>query len=231
MANGSLSSTSGGEGEIRRKIVEADLVDCIVAMPAQLFFTTGIPVCLWFLARDKTRNPRKRDRDTNPWRNRSGEVLFIDARKLGSMQTRTLRVLSGTETEEQVEGTHLRDSENKIVPGTGDPLPASDIGRIVTTYRQWRGEKPPAWWDAAKHGEWKYADVPGFCKSATLDEIAKHGHVLTPGRYVGAEALEEDGEDFAVKYPRMVAELEEHFAQGEKLTAAIRSALQGLTNA
>jgi type I restriction enzyme M protein len=222
MANGSLSSTSGGEGEIRRKIVEADLVDCIVALPAQLFFTTGIPVCLWFLTKGKSGNPRKRDRDTNPWRNRSGEVLFIDGRKLGTMQTRTLRVLSGTEPDDAVERT-------------SDPRPNTDIGRIVCAYRQWRGERPPAWWDAAPiseggHGEWKYADVPGFCKSATLEEIAKHGHVLTPGRYVGAEALEDDGEDFAVKYPRMVAELEEHFAEGERLTAAIRERLRGLSH-
>ena len=212
MANGSLSSTSGGEGEIRRRIVEADLVDCIVALPAQLFFTTGIPVCLWFLARDKTRNPRKRDREVKPWRDRSGEVLFIDARKLGTMQTRTLRVLSGVEPSDAVDGT-------------SDPRPDTDVGRIVTAYRQWRGEKPPEWWDASAHGEWAYADVPGFCRAATLAEIEKHGHVLTPGRYVGAEALEDDGEEFAVRYPRLVAELEEHFTEGERLTALVRNGL------
>ncbi|MEM6552947.1 MAG: class I SAM-dependent DNA methyltransferase [Planctomycetota bacterium] len=221
MANGSLSSTSGGEGDIRRKIVEADLVDCIVALPAQLFYTTGIPVCLWFLTRDKTRNPRLRDRDTNPWRNRSGEVLFIDARKLGTMQTRTLRVLSGCEPDEQVKGTC-------------DPLPGGDIGRIVTAYRQWRGEVAPEWWAASGGGEWEYQDVPGFCKAATLDDIAQHGHVLTPGRYVGAEALEDDSEPFEEKYPRLVAELEEHFAEGDRLTNLVRRRLglvEGSANA
>ncbi|MHA7813114.1 MAG: type I restriction-modification system subunit M [Phycisphaerales bacterium] len=225
MANGSLSSTSGGEGEIRRKIIEADLVDCIVAMPAQLFYTTGIPVCLWFLTRDKTRNPRKRDRDTNPWRDRSGEVLFIDARKLGTMETRTLRVLSGTENDDQVEGTQLLDNEKQIIPGTGDPRPSCDIGRIVTAYRQWRGEQPPAWWDASEHGEWSYEDVPGFCKAAPLEEIAKHGHVLTPGRYVGAEVLEDDGEPFEEKYPRLVAELGEELEAGTRLSNLVRSQL------
>jgi len=226
MANGSLSSTSGGEGEIRRKIVEADLVDCIVALPAQLFFTTGIPVCLWFLAREKTRNPRKRDRDTNPWRDRSGEVLFIDARKLGTMETRTLRVLSGTETGEQVKGTHLLDNDKQIVPGTGDPEPSSDIGRIVTAYRQWRGERPPKWWDTGTYGEWSYKDVAGFCKSATLEDIAKKEHILTPGGYVGAAALADDDEPFEEKYPCLVAELEDYFAEGDRLMQAVRDQLR-----
>ncbi|MEM1109086.1 MAG: class I SAM-dependent DNA methyltransferase [Planctomycetota bacterium] len=237
MANGSLSSTSGGEGDIRRKIVEADLVDCIVALPAQLFFTTGIPVCLWFLTRDKTRNPRLRDRDTNPWRNRAGEVLFIDARKLGVMETRTLRALSGTETNEQVEGTHAlhkrpdgtlildKNGNTQIVEGTGDPTPATDIGRIVTAYRQWRGEVAPDWWATSGGGEWQYEDVPGFCKAATLDDIAQHGHVLTPGRYVGAEALEDDGEPFEEKYPRLLKELEDSFAKGRVIENSLLTRL------
>ncbi|MBX9641982.1 MAG: SAM-dependent methyltransferase, partial [Mycobacteriaceae bacterium] len=207
MANGSLSSNTGGEGEIRRKIVEADLVDCIVALPAQLFFTTGIPVCLWFLTRDKTGRNIKKGTPNRP-DGRKGETLFIDARKLGTMQTRVLRVLSG-------------DDE-------GDPLPESDIGRIIYTFRQWRGEPAPAWWDAKKHGEWKFAPVPGFCKPATTAEIAKHGFVLTPGRFVGAEEQEDDGEPFAEKFPRMVAELQEKLVEGERLTALVRSQLGGL---
>jgi len=215
MANGSLSSNSGGEGEIRRKIVEADLVDCIVALPAQLFYTTGIPVCLWFLARDKTGNPRKALRKDQPWRDRSGETLFIDARKLGTLETRTLRVLSGEEPPQQVEGT-------------ADPLPDSDIGKIIYAYRQWRGEPQPDWWppEDGNAGKWEYQDIPGFCKSTTLDEIAEHGHVLTPGRYVGAEALEDDGEPFEEKYPRLVEELEDCFNQGDQLTATIREQLR-----
>ena len=211
MANGSLSSNTGGEGEIRRRIVEADLVDCIVALPAQLFFTTGIPVCCWFLTRDKTGRNLKRG-----GRNRAGETLFIDARKLGTLQTRTLRTLGGAD-------------EGECLPGTTDPLPASDIGRIVYAYRQWRGEPAPAWWDAAAHGEWAFRSQPGFCQPATIADIAKHGHVLTPGRYVGAADVEDDAEPFAEKYPRLVAELEEHFAEGERLARLVRDQLSRIS--
>ncbi|HET8899740.1 MAG TPA: class I SAM-dependent DNA methyltransferase [Rhodanobacteraceae bacterium] len=209
MANGSLSSGSGGEGEIRQKIVEADLVDCIVALPAQLFLTTGIPACLWFLTRDKTgRNLKHGGRD------RKGETLFIDARKLGTMQTRTLRVLTGGD-----------DGETRLADGLGDPKPDTDIGRIVYAYRKWRGEPAPEWWDEAEHGAWEYADVPGFCKATTIEGIGKQGFVLTPGRYVGAEEQEDDGEPFEEKYPRLVAELEGCFAQGERLMGVVRGHL------
>jgi type I restriction enzyme M protein len=207
MANGSLSSNTGGEGEIRRKIVEADLVDCIVALPAQLFFTTGIPVSLWFLTRDKTGRNIRRGTPNRPG-GRAGETLFIDARKLGTMQTRVLRVLTGTE-------------EAECVPGIGDPLPASDIGRIVYAYRRW--------WSEPEHGPWAFAPTPGFCKPVTLAEIAQHGHVLTPGRYVGTEEQEDDAEPFADKYPRLLAELEEHFEEGDRLMGLIRKRLRGVT--
>jgi type I restriction enzyme M protein len=212
MANGSLSSGSGGEGEIRRKIVEADLVDCIVALPAQLFLTTGIPACLWFLTRNKTgRNLKQGGRD------RRGETLFIDARKLGILLTRTLRVLTGGD-----------DGETLLAGGLGDPKPDSDIGRIVYAFRQWRGEPAPAWWNEAEHGAWAYRDISGFCKSETIEGIGKHGFVLTPGRYVGAEEQEDDGEPFAEKYPRLLAELEECFAEGERLMGVVRHNLAGV---
>jgi type I restriction enzyme M protein len=214
MANGSLSSGSGGEGDIRRRIVEADLVDCIVALPAQLFYTTGIPVCLWFLTRNKTGKNLK-----HGGRDRSGQTLFIDARKLGAMQTRTLRVLTGGD-----------DGETLLADGMGDPNHDSDIGRIVYAFRQWRGEPAPEWWNKKKHGKWEYNDVPGFCKAATMEEIKKHGYVLTPGRFVGAEEQEDDGEPFAEKYLRLVAELEKQFAQGEELTIQIRDALREVSN-
>lgn len=214
MANGSLSSGSGGEGEIRRKIVEADLVDAIVALPAQLFLTTGIPACLWFLTRDKTGRNLK-----HGGRNRRGETLFIDARKLGVMRTRTLRALSGGD-----------DGETLLADGLGDPKADSDLGRIVYAFRQWRGETAPAWWNEAEHGAWAYRDLPGFCKSERIEGIGKHGFVLTPGRYVGAEEQEDDSEPFAEKYPRLLAELEECFAEGERLMGVVRERLGEVRN-
>ncbi len=180
LANGSMSSNQSGEGEIRKNILEAGLVDCMVALPGQLFYSTPIPACLWFLARDK-KNSRFRDR--------RGEVLFIDTRKLGRMVDRTHRELTD-----------------------------EDIACISGTYHAWRGEK-----DAGK-----YADLPGFCKSAMLEEIREHGYVLTPGRYVGAEAQEEDGEPFEKKMERLVAQLREQQAQAAMLDADIAAKLKEL---
>ena len=180
LANGSMTSNQSGEGEIRKNIVEADLVDCMVALPGQLFYTTQIPVCLWFLAKNKS-NGGKRDR--------RGEILFIDARNMGSMISRVQRELT-----------------------------TDDIARIATTYHAWRGE-PDA-------GE--YADVPGFCKSAKIDEVRTHGHVLTPGRYVGAAEVEADSEPFDDKMRRLVATLRDQQAEAAKLDAKIAVALQEL---
>lgn len=193
MANGALSSNTSGEGEIRKNIIEADLVDCIVAMPPQLFLTTGIPVCLWFVSREKSGKKIK-----NGGRDRRGETLFIDARQLGTLETRTLRVLSGRNV---------------------FPLPPdSDIGRIAGTYHAWRGETGAA----------VYADVPGFCMSVTLEGIRKHGHVLTPGRFVGSAEIEGDGEAFDEKMRRLTAELQERFAESEQREGEIRSHLARL---
>ena len=180
LANGSMSSNQSGEGEIRKNIIEADLVDCMVALPGQLFYSTQIPACLWFLARD---------RKNGKFRDRRGEVLFIDARKMGRMVDRTHRELTD-----------------------------EDIARIANTYHAWRGEK-----DAGE-----YKDVPGFCKSATLEEVRKHGHVLTPGRYVGAAEQEEDDEPFDQKMQRLVAQLREQQAEAAKLDAAIAANLKEL---
>jgi len=193
MANGSLSSNTGGEGEIRRKIIEADLADCIVAMPPQLFLTTGIPVCLWFLSRNKTSKKTK-----TGGRDRRGETLFINARQMGEMETRTLRVLSGRE-------------EYPLQPG-------SDIGRIVRTYHAWRGES-----DAGN-----YEDVPGFCKTATIEDIKRHGFILTPGIYVGAAEVEDDGEPFDQKMQRLTAELNRRFAESDQIEARIKANLEAL---
>jgi len=152
-----------------------------VALPGQLFYSTQIPVCLWFIARDK-RNGRFRDR--------RGETLFIDARKLGTMIDRVHREL----TEE-------------------------DIHKIAGTYHAWRGEKDC---------KTKYEDVPGFCKAATLDEIRHHGHILTPGRYVGAAEVEDDGEPFEEKMDRLTAELKEQMAEGARLDKLIWANLQDI---
>ena len=180
LANGSMSSNQSGEGEIRKAIVEADLVDCMVALPGQLFYSTQIPVCLWFLARSK-KNGRYRDR--------RGETLFIDARKLGALVDRTHKELS-----------------------------EEDLTRIAGTYHAWRGDP----------GAGTYADVAGFCKSAPLDEIRKHGHVLTPGRYVGAEVVEEDEEAFEESMKGLVATLREQMREGARLDAEILRNLEGL---
>jgi type I restriction enzyme M protein len=181
LANGSMSSNQSGEGDIRKAIVDADLVDCMVALPGQLFYSTQIPVCLWFLARDKK---------NGSFRDRRGEVLFIDARKLGSMVDRTHREFT-----------------------------AADIQKLSDTYHAWRGDK---------NCKAKYADVPGFCKAAKAEEIAKHGYVLTPGRYVGAEAIEDDGEPFDEKMKRLTATLFKQMDEAKKLDAAIVENLKGL---
>jgi len=179
LANGSMSSQQSGEGQIRQRMVEADLVECMVALPTQLFFTTGIPVCLWFLARDKTPQGKKR------WRDRRGEVLFIDARKLGTMVDRVHRELT-----------------------------ADDMAKIAGAFHAWRGSSSA-----------EYADVLGFCASATREQVAEHNFVLTPGRYVGAEDAIEDDEPIADKIERLTKELYEHFTESAQLEQRVRQQL------
>ena len=178
LANGSMSSMQSGEGDIRERIVEAALVDCIIACPGQLFYATQIPVCLWFLTKNKAGNGH---------RDRQGETLFIDARKLGRMETRVHRVF--------------------------DP---EQVAKVADTYHAWRTEGG------------SYEDLAGFCKSATLDEITAHDFVLTPGRYVGAEEVEDDGESFEEKMDRLTAQLSVQMTEASELDEQIRSALAGL---
>ncbi|HEF5183862.1 TPA: SAM-dependent DNA methyltransferase, partial [Burkholderia cenocepacia] len=104
-----------------------------------------------------------------------------------------------------------------------------DVGRIIYAYRRWRGEPAPDWWNEGEHGPWAFTPIPGFAKPATIDEIAKHGHVLTPGRYVGAEEQVDDAEPFAERYPRLMAELEEQLAEGERLSTLVRERLSFIT--
>jgi len=179
MANGAMSSNQSGEGDIRKGLVEAEhggLVDCVVALPGQLFYTTQIPVCVWVLSRDR-RNHRFRDR--------TSQILFIDARKLGVMTDRTHRA--------------LRDE---------------DIDRIAGAYHAWRSD------------DGGHADLPGFCKASTLDEVRNHGYALTPGRYVGTEELDDHDEPFADKISRLTSRLREQRSLSEKLDSEVAEALK-----
>ncbi len=187
LANGSMSSNQSGEGEIRKNIIEADLVDCMVALPDKLFYSTQIPACLWFIARD---------RKNGKFRDRRGKVLFIDARKMGRMVDRIHRELTD-----------------------------DDIRKIADTYHAWRGEFVGAdlrvYPDTGQQqlgqpqrvAPTEYRDIPGFCRSVTIEEIRKHGYVLTPGRYVGTEVKEEDTEPFEEKMKRLVAKWREQQAE------------------
>ncbi|MEX1064328.1 MAG: class I SAM-dependent DNA methyltransferase [Candidatus Paceibacterota bacterium] len=172
LANGSMSSQTSGEGEIRQKIIEADLVDCIVSLPDKLFFNAAIPACLWFIARDRE--------------NRKGKTLFIDTRQMGTMINRRNRELSDT-----------------------------DIKKTADTYHNWRGSNGG-----------KYDDVPGFCKVATAAEIAEQDYILTPGRYVGSEAVEDDDEAFEDKMKKLTTELNGQFIEGDKLEKEIKANLK-----
>jgi type I restriction enzyme M protein len=180
LANGSMSSNQSGEGDIRKAIIEADLVDCMVALPGQLFYSTQIPVCLWFIARNK---------QDGRFRNRRRETVFIDARKIGTMIDRVHRELL-----------------------------EADVQRIAGTYHAWRGDQGAA----------TYVDAPGFCKSVTLEDIRTHGHVLTPGRYVGAEAAAQEDEQFEDRIKRLSATLRDQQLEATRLDAVISAWLKEL---
>lgn len=188
LANGSMSTNTTGEGLIRQKMLENDLVDCMIAMPGQLFYTTQIPVCLWFLTKNKKTQVVKGHTESNH-RDRQGETLFIDARNMGTMVDRTHKELT-----------------------------ADDIAEIARTYHAWRGE--------AKDGS--YEDVPGFCKAATLEEIKANDYVLTPGRYVGATEIEDDGVPFEEKMTELTQTLYGLMDESERLDTVIRQNLEVL---
>jgi type I restriction enzyme M protein len=188
MANGSMSSRQSGEGEIRTALVEADLVACMVALPPQLFRTTQIPACLWFFCGDKGPQEAKRLTD------RRGDVLFIDARSMGTLVDRTERVLTD-----------------------------DDVAKIAGAYHAWRGTT------SARAARLTYSDVPGFCYSASLDEVREHGHMLNPGRYVGTAAPGNlDDEPAVAKIDRLTSELIACFDESARLALAVRSLLERL---
>lgn len=175
LANGSMTSNTGTEGEIRAQLIKEGLVDCMVALPTQLFYNTQIPACLWFLARN---------RKNHKFRDRTNEVLFIDARNLGTMINRKNKVLND-----------------------------ADLSRIAEVYHNWRNK------------DGNYADVQGFCKSATLKEIEANNYVLTPGRYVGTEEVEDDGVSFEEKVEKITSNLKQHFKTTIELQTKIKSNL------
>jgi type I restriction enzyme M protein len=174
LANGSMSTNTTSEAEIRKNLVEKDRVDCIVTLPGQLFYSTQIPVCLWFITKNKA---------AEGMRDRRGEILFIDARKMGYMVDRVHRELSD-----------------------------EDIKKIADTYHAWRGQA----------GVGEYQDVKGFCKFAMLEEVREHEFILTPGRYVGFEETEDDGEPFEEKMERLTSELAEMFTKSRQLEEEIK---------
>jgi len=238
LANGSMSSNTSGEGGIRKAIIEADLVDCMVALPGQLFFSTQIPVCLWFITRNKSGktlkvslpdshdglqdNLARRDEGLRgkplgfDERDRSGETLFIDARKMGTLVDRVHRDLTDEDIAKIADTYHAWKETLKV------SLPDSRDGFQDNLARQDDGsrEKPL--------GSGIYQDIPGFCKSIPLKEIQEQGYVLTPGRYVGAAELEEDDELFEQKMVRLTRELEAQFEEGEKMEKQIRANLKRL---
>ena len=199
LANGSMSSSQNSEGQIRAAMVEADVVEVMIALPGQLFFNTQIPACLWFLVKQKTK--------------RKGEVLFIDARKLATM-------ISRVQSEFTDEVIARIESTVAAWRGESAPLPAS----LPLPPGEGRGEGSPN----SIQQTTTYQDIPGFCRSVKLEEIAQHGHVLTPGRYVGAEEVEDNDEDFATKMQQLTEKLGEQMAKGAELDTLIRQKLGGL---
>jgi type I restriction enzyme M protein len=185
LANGSMSSQTSGEGEIRKNLLEADLVECMVALPGQLFTNTQIPACIWFLTKNKTNGTKTPDGEGKG--DRSGKVLFIDAREKGYMKDRVLR-----------------------------DFKPEEIKEIAETLTNWQ------------KGIADYEDLPGYCKSATLEEIRKNDYVLTPGRYVGAPETEDDGIPFPEKMEKLTARLRTQFKESEALEAKIKENLAGL---
>jgi type I restriction enzyme M protein len=179
LANGSMSSNTSNEGEIRKNIIEADLVECMVALPSQLFYNTMIPACLWFVSRDKKNHRFKELR---------AQVLFIDARKLGTMVDRRHKELR-----------------------------AEDIGKIAETYHAWRGELTK-----------EYRDIPGFCKSSSIEEIRRQAWILTPGRYVGAEAERVESEGFEDAMKRLTSDLAHQMGEGRVLDDEIKRNLRSI---
>lgn len=228
LANGSMSTNTTGEGAIRQKLVENDLVDCMIALPGQLFYTTQIPVCLWFLSKSKKANKERGYRD------REGETLFIDARQIGSMISRTQKELTEEDVARIADTYHNWRSDGTSVAGlarvqaSSDPPPKSGDSGYEDTSVAGLARVQASTDPLPKSGDSGYADQPGYCKSATLEEIRKHDFVLTPGRYVGAAPLEDDGIPFETKMTEMSQTLYQQMEESSKLDKVIRKNLEVL---
>lgn len=212
LANGSMSSNTNNEGAIRKALIENDLVECMVALPGQLFTNTQIPACIWFLTKNK--GERVNDYGRN-LRDRKGEVLFIDARNLGYMRDRVLRDFTPEDIAKVTETFHKWQSkdfysEEAVMAWKKQTEADSDIDGLIVD-----PEEP-------------YLDIAGFCKSVKLEEIQKHDFVLTPGRYVGATEQEDDGEPFAEKMARLTSQLKDQFEESNRLEQQIKENLKRL---
>lgn len=196
LANGSMSSSTSGEGAIRKALIENDLVECMVALPGQLFTNTQIPACIWFLTKNKKQRTSASGKQL---RDRSGEILFIDARNLGYMKDRVLRDFT-----------------------------QDDLNKVTETYHAWQTTAPSFRTEQSGDPESIYQNIPGFCASVNLEGIKKHDYVLTPGRYVGAADEIDDGEPFAEKMARLTVQLKTQFEQSDKLEGEIKKNLAGL---
>jgi type I restriction enzyme M protein len=247
LANGSMSSNQSGEGDIRKNIIEADLVDCMIALPGQLFYGTQIPACLWFIVRDKSGRPSPgaarhplpvgeggRRPGEGCFRDRRGETLFIDARQMGTMVDRTHRELTNDDIANIATTYHSWRGEFLLPLGGGQsagaskaPLSASSSGKSAGEDASGllQGSSPSG--RGGSEGD-VYQDILGYCKGATLDDIREHGHVLTPGRYVGAPPQEDDGVPFEERMSQLTNELSEQFAESKRLEEEIRKNLEGL---
>ena len=217
LANGSMSSNTSGEGDIRKALIEHDLIECMVALPGQLFTNTQIPACIWFLSKNKAERTAASGRKL---RDRKGEVLFIDARNLGYMKDRVLRDFTQEDLNKVSATFH---SWQTVDPTVGVPnvTPTYQAGETVTNTHQtvsWGEARTPT----------NYQDILGFCKSAQREELKKHDYVLTPGRYVGATAEEDDGEPFTEKMARLTGQLKIQFEESDRLEAEIKKNLAGL---
>jgi type I restriction enzyme M protein len=195
LANGSMSSNTSGEGEIRQKLIEDDRIECMIALPGQLFYTTQIPVCLWFMTKNKTANPK------HGYRDRQGETLFIDAREMGTMISRVHKELT-----------------------------PDDLAKIADTYHAWRSDSSELQRriDNKEISIEQYQDQAGFCKTASLSDMAANDYVLTPGRYVGAAAIEDDGIPFETKMTELSQTLYRQLNEAEELDKAIRKNMEAL---